>query len=286
MSGKVWFGTRAHMQWVKAPAIDYENGDVGFSNVTQFLNGGAAVRGSVAAHRELTLSWNLLDLQESQRILNYARGVYGQGFIHWADPFAMQVNALPTAWAFPALGALDGPHFSGTNVRPTIASAVPGAYNYPAQSAQYTLTAFTGNRPSIWLPIPPGYRAHVGVFGSKTGTATVQAVPSVGNGSGDGSAVNLTPLSSASPVRSNYTTPVGTPGVSLRLFGVGTLTLQAMSVVILPEGRAAPTGEYMGGQGHSGMRLESQPQVSNYSSALGKQGVSMKLIEVESWLSN
>lgn len=284
MSGKVWFGTRAHMQWVKAPAIDYDNSDVGFSNTTQFLNGGAAVRGSVAAHREVTLSWNLLDLAESQRILNYARGVYGQGFIHWADPFAMQVNALPTAWAFPALGALDGPHFSGTNKRPTLSPAVAGSFNYPTQAAQYTLETFSGNRPSIWLPIPPGYRAHVGVFGSKSGTATVQAVPSVGTG--DGTPVTLTMLSTAGNARSNYVTPVGTPGVSLRLFGVGNLTLQAMSVVILPEGDPAPVGEYMGGQGHSGMRLESQPQVSNYSSALGKQGLSMKFIEVESWLSN
>jgi hypothetical protein len=68
------------------------------------------------------------------------------------------------------------------------------------------------------------------------------------------------------------------------LTGSGTITLAGVIGQIVPIGTATATGTFISGQGNSGCEFESQPQLQNYSVALDKVALTVKMIEVGSWL--
>lgn len=279
--GKIWFGTRDLMQWVPDPAVNVEASKSGWSTETSFLNGGAYVRRSMAAHRRYSMSWNMRHRADVRPILDYADGIYGTGPIYWANPFDMDTNMLPPYWAAPMMGGYDGIILNGAEYeRPELVPS-PNTLGYPVQSALYTVGA--DPKPSVWIPIPPGYTAWIGAHGQNGTGGTVVATPTNGPGT-PGSGTTLTLLSTATETRFNQSFDSDTyDGVLISLGGSGTITLSGLMVQLLPTGATPENGGFISGQGSSGCSFASQPFVSEYSAAFDRVGVNIELVETEAW---
>jgi hypothetical protein len=280
---KIWFGTREYMQWIKAPAVNVDASKNGWFSPTNYLDGGAYVRRSWSSHKEYSLSWNLASRATLRPILDYADGIYGTGEVYWVDPFAADVNVLPQYWASPVLGTLDGPVLTGLDTRPTKVATTANMLGYPTSSAFYTVP-LTGTKPSVWLPIPPGYTLWLGVHGSNGTGGAVVATPTTGATS-TGTPTTLTMLSVTTMTRFNSSFDGNTyNGVLLSLGGSGTVTLSGMIAQVLPTGMTPADGGFLSGQGHSGCQFGAQPTLTEYNAVMDKVGVSAKLIEVSAWL--
>lgn len=283
MAGQFWFGTRGYMQWVAAPAINMDATKKGWATQTNYLNGGAYVRKSLAAHKEYSLAWNLTTRERIRAISDYADGLFGQGPIYWADPFVMDTNMLPAYWASPFMGIYDGPILNEqATLRPTSTPTPANTLGYPAESAVYTIGA--GTKPSVWIPIPPGYVAWVGFSGSAGTGGLLQATPTTGV-STLGTPVSLTPLSVTDPNRVNQSFDGNVyNGVQLSLAGTGTIVLSGIMVQLLPNGSVPFTGSFISGQGHSGCQFASQPLLTQYNAIMDRVGLSAVLVETNAWL--
>lgn len=274
---RMYFGTKERMTWIPMPAINAGISKSRWSSEGVFLNGGAFVRRSGAAHMKYTFSWNLASHEDIYPIVDYDDGVYGDGLLYFIDPFAARVNVLPQFWASPRLQAVDAPTLV-KGADPTLTATTANNYAYPTQSAVYELKSDSEFR-TLWLPIPDGYTFHFGVHGSGTGTAAITVQPD------GGSVSSVTPL----PVTTSTLTNVsiaGPGGVTISATGVGFLTLSGLVARIMPSSEAAPTGSFMGGRGHSGCRFSGDGLVvTGYSapSALDKVGASGTLVETGAW---
>jgi hypothetical protein len=282
MAGQIWFGTKDYMTWVPAPAINVDASKQGWSSQSNYLNGGAYVRKSTTSHKEYNFSWNMTTRERIRAVTDYADGLYGD-VIYWADPFVMDTNMLPQYCAAPMQGIDDGPIMSGSTTRPTSIATPANQNGYPTTSAVYTVAA-GDTKPSLWVPIPPGYTAWVGAHGQAGTGGTVVVTPTTG-GSNLGTPVTLTLLSVADVNRVNYSTT--SAGVQISLGGSGTITLSGIIVQVLPTGRTPALGGFISGQGHSGCTFASQPVLTQYSAVLGQDGLvgaTAKLVETQAWL--
>lgn len=269
----MYFGTQDRMTWVRCPTIDSTISKVGWTAMSQFLNGGASVRSSRASHKEYQFTWSLASAEETAKVNDYADGLYGEGLIYFLDPFAVQTNLLPQHWAVPSQGIDDAPTFTKSDVRPTGVTTGANIYGYPTTSAVYTFDSSSTFR-SLWIPLPVGYTFHFGAHGSSTGDARVTL-----NGT------DITGLISvASSTRTN-TTVTGVPGVTISFAGEGTLTLAGMIAQVRPTGDPVVAGDFISGRGNSGCRFHGAPSVQGYSSpqAMDFQSISATLIETGDW---
>lgn len=285
MANTVWFGTKEKMQWVPAPAVDIQAGKAGYQAQASFINGGAWVRRSKTAAKSYNFSWNMRKYDDIQPILDYADGVYGNGFLYYVDPFTNSRNVLPSYWASPFQNYYDGPVIID-DTRPALVNNGTSTNGYPVESAQYKVTS-TSKVPSIFVPIPEGYTLYLGAHGSlQSGNATVTVTPVI-SALANGTTVNLTLLTPASTTRTNYTLSysAGYIGatISFKSTSTGIVQLDGLIAQVLPDGAVAPSGGFVSGQGTSGMSFVSQPSVSQYSAALDRVGVSANLIETEAW---
>jgi hypothetical protein len=279
----MWFGTRAYMQEVTDPQMDPDYETVGWGEATQYLNGGLGSSSSVAAHREYFLSWGLMSRAEVRRITDYADGVYGTGLIYWVDPVAADQNVLPQSWATPSIGCYDGVPLAG-DARPTASANGVLTQGYPAELATYTITD-TDTLRSVFIPIPPGFSAWVGVHGATDAQDFVKVTPYTGSVAG--AVVYPTILTTATTTRVNTEIAGGATGLELSLDNTtgGTFTLAGMIVQLLPAGVVPETGGFISGQGHSGCKFLGRPARVPYSTATGLDlvGLSAKLGEVGEW---
>lgn len=285
MNGKVWFGTKAAMQWVAAPAVDISAGKQGYSASASFINGGAWSRRSKTASKIYALSWNLKSIDDVQPILDYADGLYGNGYLYYVDPFTMGKNVFPSYWASPFMNAYDGPLLVDGN-RPTVVDNGASTNGYPVESVQYTVTS-TSAVPSIFLPIPEFHTLYIGAHGSvQSGNASVKVTPVI-DALSTGVPSNLTLLNTTTMDRTNssWKHSDGIVGVEVTLTSTstGVIQLDGMIAQIAPDGAVLPSGGFISGSGTSGMVMAEQPVVSQYSAALDKVGVSVNLIETEAW---
>lgn len=283
MAGEIWFGTRDYMQWVPAPALNVDASKQGWSTETTYLNGGAYARRSIASHKRYNMSWNLTTRQRIRAITDYADGLYGTGPIYWADPFVMDTNMLPAYWAAPFMGCEDGIILSGSEFTRPEPVPSPNNLGYPVMSALYTVVS-TDPKPSVWIPIPPGYTAWIGAHGSAGTGGTVVATPTAGPGT-PGAGTTLTLLDIADSTRFNLSFDSSTyDGVLISLGGSGTITLSGLMVQVLPSGLVPPSGGFISGQGHSGCTFASQPVLTQYSAYYDRVGLSADLLETQAWL--
>lgn len=282
---EIWFGTKGYMQWITAPAVDVPATKSGFATGGGFLGGGAWVRRSKTSAKRFTFSWNMKNRDQIQPILDYADGIYGNGFLYYCNPFVMGRNALPSYWASPAMNYYDGP-LVVDGVRPELVVNNDTANGYPLESAVYTVTS-TSNVPSIFIPMPPGYRLHIGAHGSViSGNATVTATPEISAVS-SGTRTNLVLMSRSNAQRTNriYEPTDGLIGVTLSLASTSTgrIQLDGLMAQLVPAGTPISSGPFYSGLGQSGMEFVDQPSVSEYSAALDRVGVSAELVETEAW---
>lgn len=279
--GYVWFGTREHMQWVTAPAVDVSASRAGFSASAQFMSGGAWVRRSKTGAKQFSFSWNMKRRADVQAIIDYAEGFYGDGYIYYSNPFAMDRNVLPPYWANPSLNAYDGPVVLD-GVRPLLISGNSSVNGFPVEAAQYSVTS-TSTSAEIYIPIPPTHEAHIGVHGSVvSGSANVvikQWSSSVASTDVNATLLTKGELTNAVVSGGSY------QGVSLSIESgsAGVLQLDGMIVQVLPAGSVSPSGAFISGVGHSGLEFVNSPALSEYSAAQDRVGVTAELIETEAW---
>lgn len=280
----MWFGNRNYMQWVKAPAINYDSSKRGYASTATYLNGGAFVKRSATAAKGYNFTWTLKNRDEIRAINDYADGVFGPGPIYFLDPFAMDKNLLPQFWAVPALGNIDAPLLAGLydEDRPDVIPTTPNNGGYPFNTAIYNLAADT-LLSQVWLPCPAGYSLWFGAHGTATGTAGVSVTPTTGPTTTD-DAIDLTLLSVLDDTRVD--TQVNGDdynGALLSLSGVGTLNLSGLIAQCFPNTVTPPTGGFISGQGHSGCSFVEEPTLTNYSVGIDRAGIVANLVETEGW---
>lgn len=277
----MWFGTRDYMTWVPCPAINMPSGKESYQTNAQYLNGGQFVRNSTASAKRYSMSWGSLSRDEARPILDFADKIYGTGAIYFTDPFTAAYNVLPQWFASPSQGLDDGIPLNG-GVRGTEAATAANGNGYPVKSINYNITSGAKTVP-VWIPIPPGYTAWVGVHGVDGTGGNVQVKPTTG-ATTYGTTTTLTMLPVTSTTRVNASFAGGTfTGIEIALGGTGTVTLSGIMVQILANGVTPVEGGFISGQGNSGCSFVSQPSYVPYSAALDRLNMNIELVETEGW---
>lgn len=286
MGASVWIGVRGAERWFKAPAPRTAFQPVGWSATTQGRNGRATGRRSRATHMEYELNWNTLPTDEARKVGDWFYGLDGDGLIHWLDP--MLKNVLPAHWSMPGMGATDGPPIYG-KVRPTAVATADNSKSLPAISGIYTATSgYTP--PRCYIPIPPGYAAHIGVHQGDAATANSIVVA---HSAGTATVTRLPGIAPSSTTRFNTvisrSSSSAMTGVEIRLapgetIGGTTLpssgTLAGIMVEVLPAGQSPQGSGFIRGGGNSGCRMFDPPVEVPISAYFGRMSISANLTEV------
>jgi hypothetical protein len=265
------------MHWIPCAQAGSDIALVGsFDSVTS-LNGNAYTRGSLNKHQEIPLSWTLTTREAIRPLFDIARGMYGKGLIYWYDPFAAPHNALPFAWSVPSLAAEDGVILNGAESRPTLTPTGANSLGLPPQSAVYEVDEAEWV-PEVWVPIPPGYTAHVGWVGDSSGGGEVQFYQTVGI-SVDTTPVTAPAIAMDDPAVTNATIASGggVDGVLVKLGGTGTAVVTAITVRVVPNG-STPDAGFVAGLGHGGCDLVSITE-ERYSAIMDKIGANADFVE-------
>lgn len=276
-----YIGTRDKMLQTRQPSVGMPSSKQGWASELNYLNGGASVRRSRASHKRYEMSWESFSRDEARVILDLADGVYGVGEIYWHDPFVADRNCLPQWWATPSTGVDDGLPLNN-GARGVAVVTPPNSLDFPVQSIRYVNA---GQGKQVWVPIPPGFTAHVGVYGQNGTGGTVRAAGTTGPTATD-TPVTLTLMdvtSDDSRFNQTFAASSGYTGVLLWLDGTGTITLSGMMIQVLRDGRAPERGGFISGQGHSGCRFVAQPEYTPYSYAYDTVGVVAELVETGGW---
>ena len=280
MMQDMYFGTRTFATWVPAPTINMPRSKQGWVSESKYINGGAGVSRSRQGARRYEMDWPLKPGGVVDVIHAFAEGAYGDGPYYFIDPQAAEDNLAPAHFAHAWLGTQDGPNLAGRYApRPVAVSGAPGGYLYPLGFAEYTLA---GDEDVIetWFPVPDGYTLHLGSHESNaTGTAGVYYHTNMSP-----TPVKLTPLGVNTPTRVNTAISSHGNGVSVYLGGLGTVQLNSLIAVVLPNGKTPEAGNWSTGKGNSGCEFVGLPTDTLYSAALDLQGTSAILQEVGAWV--
>lgn len=263
----VWFGVSGDMKWVPAPLANYTSNMVRWRTSDMLINGGASVRQSTTAHKELSLSWPVQSQESLAPLVSYFQQ---PGPFYYLDPLNAESNAIPAYWASPGVMDDSPALVTGGVVNPTIVSDSSGvALGYPTQGVNVVATAVTPT--GINIPVPPGYSLHVGAHGTGTGIVV--------NG------VNGATIPLTSTTRTNIVVPG--PGIFNIGFRVGTTTLIGLIAQVLPQGRVPDKGGFLPGLGHSTLELNGNPTVTSYSVGIpnAQAGIAADFIETGAWSS-
>lgn len=286
MSQQMWFGTRGHEQWIKAPMTGADFSRKKYTTTLAYLNGGAAVQASRTSHAEYQMTWNVASRREMRPIQDFQSHAYDndplakrmvkENLVYFIDPMEQDLNLAPIFWGNPILSATDAPSLI-QGARPVPVATPSNTLHYPSFSAQYTVPSNPTFR-SFYMPCPPGFTLWVGAHGSASG-ASVQVTPA------GGAAVQLPLLAVTSQtlVGSAFTSGID---ISLSGFAGTTITLSALIIQCLPTGSVPQPGSYISGRGHSGCAFGDEPKVTAYSSVnrRAEVGMTASLIEVGAWL--
>jgi len=279
----MWFATREKGLWVKCPSVGMPSNSVGWGAEEDYLNGGAYSVSSTASHKEFSLTWNTATRDEVRPIMDFRSRLYGDGPFFWSDPFTNKYNVLPQWLASPFQGLDDGIILTGSTTRGAQVQTPANTLDYPTRSIRYTVSGSANTK--VWVPIPPGHTAWVGVHGLTGTGGTVVATPTTGPTT-TGTPTTLTMLAVTDPVRVNHSVDSNSgtnTGVLISLGGSGTVTLSGLMVEILPTGDTPATGGFISGQGHSGCSFKGWPAYTPYSDAQDIVGLVAEFVETEGW---
>lgn len=289
----MYFGVRGNMRMVKTPRIDMDVSKTGWGTSSQYLNGGAGVRTSTGAHKEYGMTW-AGSRDDVRAITDYADGLYdtdeGVNLIYFLDPAAMDKNVLPQLWASPFQQSVDGlTLFPGQKA--SIDLTPSNGLGYPARSVSYLANRVPR---SLWVPIPAGFTAWVGVHGVADAGAGLTVATT--DGANSATPTLLDTLAVTDPTRFSASFAAGSnvdgillapanlgPGATERFTWAGTM------VQILRNGITPAPGDFISGQGHSGCQFYPKPTLSTVmahgsGTRDGWVNLSAKLIETGSWI--
>lgn len=270
MGKQVWFGTENYMSWIPAPVPGVTRSLSKWRASAQYLNGGQWRRESASGSRLVSLQWPIMTSAEVRQITAFLEGTYGAGPFYYSDPFAEGANVLPQWLAVPWLATDDAPLLYGTS-KPTIATTPANTYAHPSYGAVY---AVSGASISYTFPVPPNTTAYFGWRGAVTGSAVLKA-----------NTTTVAPLAVTGGTLTNFTYTAPSTGgwVTLAVSGAGTLTAYSLH---LSFGTAAPTGNFVKGEGFTALRLDGDPDITGYSAVTGvldRQAVTANFVEVGAW---
>lgn len=175
--GRMWMGTRGYERWVPDCSINPDFSQIGYSNVSRFLNGGASSKRSKASSKQYNMTWNMKRRDELRFITDLAQGLYdavdGVNLIYFLDPMAMERNVLSQMYASPMQGAVDGMPWV-PDYEPKLVPTGDATQSYPVRSAVYALKNSDVSS-KVYIPIPPGYVGWVGVHGISSGASVRSA---------------------------------------------------------------------------------------------------------------
>lgn len=281
MANTMFMGTREVMLEVPCPNVSMPSSKNGWTTTVDFLNGGSAVRRSTASSKRYEMTWNSISRDEARTVLDLADRIHGTGEIYWLDPFTADKNVLPQHWASPMQAIYDGLPLIGLNrPEPSVGGSTHG---FPVQAALYTITPGDPAR-EIWVPIPTGYSAHIGIYGYDVSGGAVFVTPTI-NAALDATPVAATLMDVSNNARANMVVRAsdGYNGIKLNLGGDGQIILFGMMVQILKDGKTPEPGGFISGQGNSGCQFASQPEYTPYSAAFDSVGMIASFIETGSW---
>lgn len=284
------------MRWIDCPRVDMDMSKIGWSTSSQYLNGGAGARGSTSSHKEYDMSWGTLNREKVRMITDYADGIYdtreGVNLIYFIDPTTTGPfsNVLPQLWAAPFQQGVEGlTLFSGQ--RPDIVQTPVNTFDYPARSIRYKANSTAS---SLWIPIPPGYTAWVGVHGEADAGAGLTVATTLGQTSATPSVLTMLPVTTSTRFSDSFTASSSVDGILLSLANLGpgateTFTWSGTMVQLLKTGQTPLDGGYISGQGHSGCQFLEKPSVSiqyldRETRDKAQMSVAAHLIETGSWL--
>lgn len=290
MRNQVYMGLRGSEEWIKAPAPGVASQPVGWSSKTQGRNGRATVRRSRGTHMEYELNWRIVSSETARKLSDMFYGVQATGddeLVHWLDPLVK--NALPAIWSFPGLTVTDGP-IIGSLQRPVAVATAANAKKLPKVSAQFTANGVLG--PVCYIPVPPGYAAHIGIHSGNAAAARSIVSYQTFNGSAALGAVTALPAIAATDA-TRFTTVVpqagAMTGIGLRItpsLTVGGTPLPnsgiiaGMMVEVLPIGQSPAGTGFIRGGGNSGCRMPEHPTEVILSAARDQMSTSVSLVEV------
>ena len=272
---------------IPAPAIDMTSNTNHFGSSGTYVSGGGYVRRSRFGAQVLEVSWNNLNVDDTNLLL--ALGESGE-FI-WDNPMAHRNATLP--WLANHVyvddlvpGTLGFSTLTYTlgkfpNISPPRFKQLSGAYiGYPGGmfATQYDVSLGSNTQmPLQPLYIPEGYMARVWAVGSATGTVQLRFY-------------NKTlPLNTPTTYLTEYPTQyedvvMSHNRQSLVIQGTGTLTLQSIQIRIVPEGAPVEPLTYSPGLGNSGMEFtEESLQLVQHSAALDMQSAAATWVETGWW---
>lgn len=299
----LWFGTEQRMQWIETPLSGAASTPESWRAGNVLLNGGASVTHSWDSHKLYNYSWrNSSARQAAQLMKSYRDGSYGRGLIYFVDPLIYDTNVLPARWADPSIVAdYEGPsHVTGVDAE-LVSLSAPASSGFPLNGVRYDLNGvIPGYRPedSVFIPIPEGYKLWLGSYYSYTGSGGVFYAP-VTNGI-VGAITRVPPLDPNESVIHNFMVPETADGIRLfvgrQAVDPSSVTLGGMSARIVDAATSvAPQtpppverhlrGPWIGGQGHSGCRFDTDPTYIEYNGVNGGQvGYGATFREVGSWV--
>jgi|GEM_PF-2428334 len=283
-NGMMYLGTRERMRWVKAAAPGAGFSSESYSDQIAYLSGGVGLRNSVGAHMEYDLSWGSLTRDQVADIENYAYGLYGDGLIHFVDPYAMDRNLFSIQWSSPKITAEDGIPLTGTN-RPSKVLLNDMSLDYPMYAAQYVVTAGQAAR-KFHCPIPSGYTAWVGAHGTAGSKGLIVQPTLAGSNVGGSTAIPVLATNDST----RFSTSVDGTGslngidISVDTTTSTTITLAGLMLQLLPTGTTPDAGGFISGRGNSGCMFDGKPKRMPYSLPTESIGMTAKLVEVGDWL--
>lgn len=294
MAKQIWFGNGGRFQWTPAPLAESESGRLFFTEQIKYENGGGDARRSSAYQMSYNFQFNApLKGSEGLNVYNkFASGYYGDGLIHFADPYTFETNMFSAAWASPGLIEGDWPNIYTAD--PSFANTPANSYDQPLRTATWTITgaaatAPTGERNVLTLPVPEGYTLHLGASGSVTGDGKVYYQTVAADGT-LGTPTALTLLAATSATRLN-TTVSSASAAAVRIFlgrsatGASTVTLTSMMAQLRRTGVTPTlTGNHVPGEGHTGLMFADEAIVETYAFINPpRKALATTLVEVGGW---
>jgi hypothetical protein len=277
-SKKMYIATRYRGGWIPAPSINADFSEVGWGGRMEYINGGVGIQRSKPAHKEYTLVWNPDKRDYLRDVTDIASGLWGPGLIYPLDPMAMDKNLLPQFMASPVMAAYGAPLLVG-DLYPILVDTAANSLKYPVQSADYGSGTV---RQRVYIPIPPGYTAWVGVHGNTPGLPTLGVLPFTGPTT-TSPVVNISTQSVTTITRFSNSFS-GDIYRGIEVYALSGAFYAGAMVQVLKTGAIPGTGDFISGQGHSGCEFETTPQQTAYSAPLDRVGVTAKLVEVGAWL--
>lgn len=283
----MYFGTQTNMAWIPCPKQGADMSRNRYMERGDNFNGSFTDYQSASGAQTYEFDFGLKHREDIQHLLNIDSGLYGRD-VYFLDPFAMSANLLPAHWAAPFLAYYRAPNLMGKDkYKQAVTPTLSNTYGYPDFSA--VLGADDGNEawtPSesltLWIPVPSGYTFHFGAHSHDTASNDVYVGITP-----DGDTEDVpTLLANNVATLTNYTyTPVSNSGVTLQLNGdpESTSYISGMIAQVLPVGTAAPTGNFIAGQGHSGCHIMGGVKRFGYSVPLDWQQFSVTLNEFGNW---